>query len=49
MSGVEIKPGTVREVELFPGHREQIHHLWFRRPGQTRRAEPDVALDPGGS
>ena len=37
-SGVEIKPGAVREEELFPGRREQIHCVWFRRSGQTNPA-----------
>jgi hypothetical protein len=45
-SGVEIKPGAVREAELFPDRREQVHYIWFRRSGQARLAEPAAAPDP---
>ncbi len=43
-SGVEIKPGAIREVQLLHGLREQIHHVWFRRSGQPRHAEPVYGL-----
>ena len=29
-SGVEIRPGAIDEVEMFPGHRELIQYVWFR-------------------
>jgi hypothetical protein len=39
-AGVEIKPGAVRDAEVFTGHRERIHHIWFRRTDQQSHAEP---------
>ena len=38
-SGVEMRPGVVCEVELFPGQPEQLHHIWFRRSDGARRTE----------
>src|SRR5258707_7814612 len=29
-SGIEIRPGAVVEVEMFPGRRELIQYVWFR-------------------
>lgn len=37
-SGVDIKQGVSREIEWFPGHREQIDYVWFRRSCYEWRA-----------
>jgi hypothetical protein len=47
-SGVEIRPGAVCAQELFPGHREEVHYVWFRRSETARPAEPGATLDGGG-
>lgn len=48
-SGVEIRPGAVCGEELIPGHREDVHYVWFRRQETARPAEPGATPDPGGT
>jgi hypothetical protein len=39
-SGVDSRPGVVCATELFPGYREEVHYIWFRRQETVRPAEP---------